>query len=286
MSLRSAEDLLEELNATDESVRIEAKRASEIGKSVMQTVLAFANEPGLGGGYLLLGVDWFVDDKGDTVYQPVGLSDTDKAQSDLASRCASTLSTVLRPEMRVELVEGKPLLVVYVPEVDVSQKPVYVRATGLPKGAWRRVGSTDQQCVDEDLWVLRGESQPLQGPDSGLVPDARLDDFDTNAIEVYRRERERINPQAEELAYNDEELLEALGALRRVDGQFRPTLAGIVLFGKSMALRRLLPMGHIRFASAQSGHRCRAARPSSCRGEGHRHPHHATAVGRGRLATA
>ena len=50
------EQLLEQLRQLDEQPRIEAKRASEIGKSVMQTICAFANEPGLGGGYLLLGV--------------------------------------------------------------------------------------------------------------------------------------------------------------------------------------------------------------------------------------
>mgnify|MGYP000110729114 CR=1 FL=1 len=53
--MRSAQDLLDELNAVDESTRIEAKRASDLGKSVMETVIAFANEPGLDGGYLLLG---------------------------------------------------------------------------------------------------------------------------------------------------------------------------------------------------------------------------------------
>ena len=43
--MRSATDLLDELNAVDESARIEAKRASDTGKSVMETVIAFANEP-------------------------------------------------------------------------------------------------------------------------------------------------------------------------------------------------------------------------------------------------
>ena len=52
--MRSAVDLLDELNAVDESIGIEAKRASDLGKSVMETVIAFANEPGLNGGYLLL----------------------------------------------------------------------------------------------------------------------------------------------------------------------------------------------------------------------------------------
>lgn len=71
--MRSATDLFEELNSVDESTRIEAKRASELGKSVMQTVIAFANEPGLDGGYLLLGADWFVNDKGDTAHRTAGL---------------------------------------------------------------------------------------------------------------------------------------------------------------------------------------------------------------------
>lgn len=240
--MRSAQELLDELNALDESVRIEAKRASELGKSVMQTVIAFANEPGLDGGYLLLGVDWFINDKGDTVYRAVGLPDPDKVQRDLASQCASMLSVTLRPEMQVENVDGYTVLVVYVAEADVTHKPVYLKASGLPRGAFRRIGSTDQHCVDEDLWVLRGERQPAHGPDASLLPDARMDDFDPAALAAYRRDRARINPQAEELDYGDEDMLEALGALRRSDGEPTPTLAGILLFGKPMALRRMLPM--------------------------------------------
>ena len=149
--MRSATDLLDELNAVDESARIEAKRASDMGKSVMETVIAFANEPGLDGGYLLLGVDWAINDKGDTVYRPVGLPDPDKVQRDLASQCASMLNVALRPEMQLEQVGGKTLLVVYVPEADVTHKPVYKKATSLPGGAYRRIGSSDQRCVDEDL---------------------------------------------------------------------------------------------------------------------------------------
>jgi len=217
--MRSAIDLLDELNALDESTRIEAKRASDLGKSVMETVIAFANEPGLDGGYLLLGVDWSINDKGDTVYRPAGLPDPDKVQRDLASQCACMLNVALRPDMQLQQVEGRTLLVVYVPEADVTLKPIYKKATGLPSGAWRRIGSSDQRCVDEDLWVLRGTSQPLHGPDSSILPDARMDDFDPAALAAYRRERARINPQAEELAYGDEDMLEALCALRRSDGR-------------------------------------------------------------------
>ncbi len=46
---------LVDLDELAENERIEAKADSEIGKSPMETVCAFANEPGLGGGRLFLG---------------------------------------------------------------------------------------------------------------------------------------------------------------------------------------------------------------------------------------
>jgi len=252
--MRSAQDLLAELNAADESPRIEAKRSREIGKSVLETVIAFANEPGLGGGHILLGVSSEVDEKGDTHYWAEGITDPDKIQRDLATQCASTLNASIRPEMSVEQIDGKTVIVVYVAEVDVAQKPVYLKATGLPKGAFRRIGSTDQRCTDEDLWVLRGASQPQVGPDMAVIPDARMEDFDPQAIAEYRRLRAMANPRAEELGYDNPDMLEALSAARRVDGALKPTLAGIVLFGKPLALRRLFPalrIDYIRVAGTQ-----------------------------------
>ncbi len=239
--MRTAQDLLAELNASDESPRIEAKRGREVGKSIMETVIAFANEPGLGGGYLLLGAEWKIDARGDTQYWAEGVPDPDKAQRDLATQCASMLNVALRPEMAAERIDGKTVVVVFVPEADTSHKPVYLQATGLPKGAFRRIGSTDQRCVDEDLWVLRGASQPQFGPDMAPVADARMGDFDPQAIAEYRRLRALVNPQAEELAYSNDEMLEALCAARHFGGELKPTLAGLVLFGKQIALRRLFP---------------------------------------------
>ncbi len=243
--MRSALDLLHELNASDETPSIEAKRCRELGKSLLETVIAFANEPGMKGGWLLLGVDWLINDKGDTVYWAEGVPDPDKVQKDLATQCASSLSSVLRPEISVERIDNKTLIVVYIPEANASQKPVYLKATGLPRGAFRRIGSTDQRCTDEDIWVLRGETQPQHGPDQAIQPDARMEDFDPTAIAEYRRVRARLQPGAEELAYDDDDLLEALGTARRVDDRLQPTLAGIILFAKPIALRRLLPMVRI-----------------------------------------
>jgi len=81
----SSEQLLEQLRQLDEQPRIEAKRASEIGKSVMQTICAFANEPGLGGGYLLLGVD--EPEKPEDTFSVCGVTDADRLLNDIQTNC-------------------------------------------------------------------------------------------------------------------------------------------------------------------------------------------------------
>jgi ATP-dependent DNA helicase RecG len=78
-----------------------------------------------------------------------------------------------------------------------------------------------------------------------VVADAELSALDPDVIEHYRRLRADVNPEAEELGWPDEELLEALGATRRHNGSTRPTVAGILLFGTKKALRTYFPMMRI-----------------------------------------
>ena len=53
-SLLGFEDLWQRLKDLDETVDIEAK--SGLGSAALETISAFANEPGRGGGYLPIGV--------------------------------------------------------------------------------------------------------------------------------------------------------------------------------------------------------------------------------------
>ena len=53
----SAQELFDQLNDTDEVVTLEAKSVSrDSSRSLMETICSFSNEPGLGGGVILLGV--------------------------------------------------------------------------------------------------------------------------------------------------------------------------------------------------------------------------------------
>ena len=242
---RSAASLLEELRAVDESTTIECKAGSKVDRSIIETVCAFSNEPGLGGGYLLLGVSashqlgLFA-----RTYEVTGVRDPDKVQSELATQCASAFNRRVRPQLSVELVEGRPVVVAYVPELSPTEKPLYLSSLGLPRGAFRRVGATDQEGSEDDLIVLY-QDHATETYDRSIVRDADLNDIDPEAIRVYREMRRAAYADAEELTWTDEDLLRSLSAIVDHGGQLRPTVAGLLLFGTSKALRRTFPMMRI-----------------------------------------
>ncbi len=242
--MTTALDLLQSLNLLDETERIEAKRASEVGKSLLETVCAFANEPGLGGGWLMLGV---VREEMALFpsYQVEGVAQPYKLCADLATQCREVFNVPVRVELSTEQVNGLAVVVAFVPEARPADKPIFFKAQGLPKGAMRRVGSTDQRCTEDDLAVFY-QGRERNSFDAALVPDATLDDLAPEALADYRQARAETNRDAEELRWGDEELLRSLGCIAKDSGGlWRPTVAGLVLFGSAQALRRCLPMTRV-----------------------------------------
>ena len=238
--MRTAKELFAELNSFDENKRIEAKSASAVGKSMMETVCAFANEPGLCGGYLLLGAKRTgIAEDGRPVYEPENIENTDKIQSDFVAMCNSMFNVRIRPIINVEEYLGKTVIVVKIEELPESQKPAYFAKRGLPEGAFRRIGPSDEKCSEEDMYLFY---QSADTYDSCIVDDADLDDIDENALNFYRKLRKEVNPDAEELTLNDVDLLRALGAIKKnKQGGYDLTYTGLLVFGKQMSLRRLVP---------------------------------------------
>jgi len=236
----SAEQLFKKLQAGDEIVEIEAKRGSEVGKSILDTVSAFANEPGRGGGHFLLGVVRATDALF-PMYEIVGVRDPDKIQCDLATICREGLSIPIRPDISSEKLAEKTVIVASIPEAAAHDKPVYIKSRGAKNGSFRRIGSTDQLCTDDDLEMFY-QGRGGKSYDETPWPDTSLEDIDPNALVRYRRLRADDASAGELLGYSDEDLLYALGATTRKEGQTVLTLAGLVLFGTSAALRRHLPM--------------------------------------------
>ena len=229
--------LIEELNETDEHERIEAKTGA--GKAAVKTAVAFSNEPRLDGGHIVFGVERRGDASGPQ-YRVVGVSDPDKVSRDFASQCATMLNREIRPRMTTEIIEGKPVVAAYIPEVQPSEKPIYIESEGLEEGVYRRIGSSDQGGTDADLQELY-EERSGEMYDASIVSGAELDDLASDAVADYRKTRAQVDPDAEELNWDDTDLLRSLRCVRKHRGELNPTVAGILLFGSKMALRRLFP---------------------------------------------
>ena len=237
--MKSPFELLDTLNRTDETPRVEAKdsRSGDVGNSVYKTLSAFSNEPGQDGGYLLFGVE-----RGEGgEYDAVGIANPDKLQSDLSSMC-SEFNVAIRPNLQVEEQDGTVLISAFVPEADISGKPVYREVSGLNDGTFRRNGSTDVKCSDSDLQEFFLGRDNSDYDYSFAAKNLTLNDLDPDAIGVYREKIEQRQSTAQVVDWTDENLLLGRNCLRENDGEFVPTIAGLVLFGKKSALRRAMPM--------------------------------------------
>ena len=239
---KSVETLYQELLLLDEHPRIEAKRASAIGDSIMQTVCAFANEPGLGGGWLLLGVG--ESDEEHDSYWLTGIQNSDKLINDLQNNCRNQFDQTIPIQTERATIEGKLVIAVFIPELEAMTKPC--RFIGNDKknkrktGVWRRGANSDYECTEREL-------EPILLAKSGLsfeqiiFADADWDDLEPSAIALYRQLRGRVRPHAPELQVDDKAMLIALNMIKKQGDHYKPNVAGLLLFGKSLALRRFLP---------------------------------------------
>ena len=240
--------LLDILNSSDECSWLEAKGSRDIYlhdtkkedfRSLLESVCSFSNEPNLGGGIILLGIGEN-DELQNSRYTVEGVSNVDKAQKDIATQCKETFNIPIYPNIKVETIEGKNIIRIEVHELPSTRKPLYFKKNGLPTGAYRRIGSTDLRCTDEDIGIFY-ENARLHSYDQTIVPGASVDEVDPAAVERYRQLRENVNPAAEELTYNDRDLLDALGCISLEDPNTL-NLAGVLLFGSYKLQRRTIPL--------------------------------------------
>lgn len=241
MDFLEFQELLGMLQNGDESERVEAKQSTDkVGESALESISAFCNEPGLNGGYLVLGLK-----RSETNSRPhyvvSGVSNPDKLQSELVNLCRQNFNIPIRPAIDVIPHSNGSVIVAYIPEAENHEKPIYIKSKGKEKGAFRRIGPTDQICTREDIDLFNRQRSQKKFDETALN-HASWKDFDSQAIEAYRRRRKEINPHAKELEWTDQDLMIGLGGAVEIKDELKPTVAGIILFGSEIALRRLFPI--------------------------------------------
>jgi ATP-dependent DNA helicase RecG len=191
-------------------------------RRLFEVISAFSNRDG--GGVILFGLD---EEGG---FAPVGVADSQKLQEDISSLCSDRLEPAVRPEFTVGSVDDFTVVGVEIPGLSPSRRPCFLRDAGLPNGAYIRVGNTNRQMTEYEVYgYVSNRDQPTY--DSGPVADASLEDLDEDALTAFLERLRNDRPEAAFLRGSRERALKSLRAIRNVDGVLRPTLAGLLAFG-------------------------------------------------------
>ena len=133
--------------------------------------------------------------------------------------------------------ESSMLLAIRVPRASRAQRPVYL--TGNPFGnTFRRRHEGDYRCDDAEVRRMFADAQP-EGRDQRILQGFSLDDLDAPSLAQYRRRMEAARGGHPWLALDDKAFLERLGGWRldRATGDEGLTLAGLLMFGRELAIR-------------------------------------------------
>jgi ATP-dependent DNA helicase RecG len=204
------------------SVEVKAARGGT-PRRLHEALSAFANQTG--GGVLLFGLDESSD------FSVVGVGDVQRLQEDITHLASSEMEPTLRPHFLVDEVDGETLMAAEIDEIPVVQKPCFYKPSGLPKGAYLRVGNTNRQMTEYEVFgYLSSRGQPTF--DEEVIPHATVEALDTLRLDEYLSRLRQARPSAGFLEGPREGVLVRLRALAQ-DGEIvRPTLAGLLMFGK------------------------------------------------------
>ncbi|SLM29543.1 putative transcriptional regulator [Desulfamplus magnetovallimortis] len=227
----SKEDLIKRLKKYEWN-DFECKKAQRgVPEDAYKTVSAFANTT---GGYLVFGVK---DEKGNL--DIVGVLDVDKVQNDFLStlRGGKLNRIIAVQEDKIEH-DGNTLLTFFVPEANRNEKPVYLK--GDIRQSYIRRGAGDEQCTQNEIeQFIRDASQERY--DSQVMYQINADKcFDENTVSWYRDLFNRHQPDRH-AALNHIEFLHEWGFISEDQNKIYPTRAGVLLFGKAMYVRQILP---------------------------------------------
>lgn len=225
-----------------ESATIEIKKAkNSFPKDALKTYSAFANTE---GGILILGLEE-TDNQGVKTYGPCGLVKTDKIikeMFDLLNDPKSVNKNILSDtNIRVDNINSENfIIIVEIPRATYMDKPIYLNENPYT-GTYKRTSSGDYRCSKEEVDSMIRDATP-QAQDRTVIDDWNYAlALDQVTIQKYRnvfRQRSDVHPF---LSMNDRDFLAKIGAITIKNGDYYPTLAGLLVFGKTEFITQVLP---------------------------------------------
>lgn len=216
------------------TVELKSDRKRLPDRELVEAVVCLANTE---GGSLYVGVE---DDRTVTGLHPRHGGPLEGLGAIIANRTVPPLT------VRVQRLEtqGKTVAHIEVPkarQIVATSEGVVKRRRLLPDGQPECVPFLPHEFAGRlsDLRLVDLSRQPVEG--------ATLEDLDPAERARLRQFIDRFAGDRSLLDLSDDELDGALGAVEREAGGRRPTLLGLLLFGKEPSLRRLVPTHEVAF---------------------------------------
>lgn len=133
--------------------------------------------------------------------------------------------------------DGISIIVIHVPRADYKMRPVYVGGNPY-KGTYKRNNEGDYHMAEYEVDAMIRDKNP-DGNDSKILVYYTMEDIDPTTLKQYRQQFQVHNPEHVWNTLEDKEFLESLGGYRkdRATGAEGLTLAGLMMFGKGLAIR-------------------------------------------------
>lgn len=221
------EDLAQEIallraHKSDTST-VEVKTATGgLGKSVWETVSAFANTD---GGTIVLGLD----EKAGFV--PADGFDPDRISDQFVSGIGGADATAARltnpPDYSIEraVIDESPILIVDIKANQAGNRPCFITARGVQNGSYKRIDDGDHTLTALEIFEFQNEIRP-QNTDRTPVPQTSVEDLNprlVDALLTHKRSRRAVSG-----VDSTEIKLQRLNVLTR-SGEL--TLSGLLVLG-------------------------------------------------------
>lgn len=232
-----------DLKNLKEACDIELKSSiNSFPKDACKTYSAFANT---NGGLLVLGMV-----EKDEAFIIEGVSNPERVKKemfDLLSNKSKVSKCLIRDENVKEVdSEGKKVILVDIPAASYKDKPIYLDDN--PNHTYIRKSSGDYLCEKDIVQTMIRDAQPTSH-DSTIINNFTMDDLDKSTIIAYRNRFNIIKPSHPFNDLNDMHFLKKIGCLGkdRNDESLRPTLGGLLVFGKYASIREIIPHFHLEY---------------------------------------
>ena len=191
----------------------------DLPKSLSETISAFAN---LHGGMIILGLS---ERNG---FTPAAGFDAEATYSKMQI-AGDELTPVVRMEIEKVAFENAFLVVARVPETARHLKPCFITARGRYEGSFVRTGDGDRHLTPYEVdRLLEFGRQPRF--DAQAVPESSMEELNPEILQGILSRVRRQSPRVFG-SLSDETVLIQLGAVKRIEGVLRPTLAGLLTAG-------------------------------------------------------